>query len=1502
MSQSVIGALRVNLGLDSAQFERGLGTARKRLADMRRQFAAFSAAGAAVGVALGGLTVATARTANEITRMAQVANTTPAQLQRWSAATRTVGIDNEKLSDILKDVNDRVGDFLATGGGPMADFFENVAPKVGVTADMFRKLSGPDALQLYITSLEKAGASQQDMTFYLEAMASDATALLPLLQNGGAEMARLAENASSLGAVMDDQTTAALNRAHLAFGDVGLAMQGIGNRIAGELAPGLATLANAFTNSMRAGGTLRTVSDALISNLDRLGTYAATAVTWFGARYVGALVAAKVATMGLSGAMVALRGAIMRTGAGLLIVGVGELAYRFVDLSRRVGGVGVALNLLANVGREVMQRLGDGWVYVSAMAKVAAAEVYSWFAQKLTDISIAFTDMTWSIANALNSAFGMSLSGIDGALQDTMKLTERAAQEGAAAARGMADEAKNGLMAPLESVQALSEHVSSMGDGMDVAAGSAAGLGGALGGGMSGAGGAGGGVAGAAGKAGKAAKKLSDEAKAAAKALDDLRSVAEGWTDRVATPLENYTKQLKELESIAANSVLMKEFPNWAETQARAVKLLNRELAESLKIPADPMEDYTQSVEHLQEAMKAGVIDSDAYARGMKALNGELSESMPLVGDLTTSITEGLFNGFDDTLSSLKDIFKRWLIDMIAMAARNKIVAYLVPQASGVGAMGGGLMGGAGGLLGGLGSVLMGGASSFLSTGFAGLGSTLAGATSSLTGLATAAGALALPIAGAVAAFDFFRTKTKKLDEGVHLATDGMVNAVLQWEKIEKSRFWGLSKSRSTNYREADADIADPLRKAMQDIRDNVVGAADALGIGASVFEDFTHRIQLSTEGMTDEQALKALQDELTGLGNAFAGMVPGVEMLRREGEGAADALTRTVTSLGAVNRAFRALNLGQLDQTLAGGRLANSLVDIAGGLDQFAQATEYYFSNIMSAPDRLRTFTRQFDEALDAVNVAARPSTAAGFQALVERLMDAGRTMAATAVIGAAPLFDSMVKLRDELANVETTATGASLALAKEARAAEIAAIRADQRQERERAREDRLREFSTLQDRLLQLQGRENEIRRRALEALHPSNRAMLERIHALEDLAAAEDRAAEAASRMREALDAALGNANALADDAMSNLQRAVSAQQEGIRSRIAGLDEQRSRFSDMLSSSESLADQLLSAADSIAQAMLTPAQARQQREAALATLRMVQASGGVIESSRALESAITTLTGMDASTFSTELEMRRATAQAAYLTDAIGERALSDAEYYREAINGLDDQIELAEKQIDKLDQQLELGRSQLDAARGIAQGVMSMAQAIAGLQSAIEGLKVAQAASAGVAGLELFDYQSGLAARAANGGALTNWQAGELSEMQKAAKAVAGQTLYDYQQRILRNGINDMASLKPWEKAEFDKLVPGFAMGGDHAGGWRVVGERGPELEYTGPSRIYNAGQSRNMLGARDAEMAELVKEVRELRRISEQGLFKVAVNTGKSLKIQQREEAEKVAT
>lgn len=52
--------------------------------------------------------------------------------------------------------------------------------------------------------------------------------------------------------------------------------------------------------------------------------------------------------------------------------------------------------------------------------------------------------------------------------------------------------------------------------------------------------------------------------------------------------------------------------------------------------------------------------------------------------------------------------------------------------------------------------------------------------------------------------------------------------------------------------------------------------------------------------------------------------------------------------------------------------------------------------------------------------------------------------------------------------------------------------------------------------------------------------------------------------------------------------------------------------------------------------------------------------------------------------------------------------------------------------------------------------------------------------------------------------------------------------------------------------------KFGFTVPAFADGGDHLGGYAMVGERGPELAYMPPARIYTAAQTRAMLGQGDS--------------------------------------------
>ena len=216
----VVGDIAVKVGADVTPLQQGMKRAGQSVDDFDKRAQAMALnvakAGAAIAGAMAAATTAilaagreAAAVGVEIRNLSNVAGVGTTEFQRYSAASRSVGIEQEKLADIFKDVNDKFGDYMATGAGPLADFFENIAPQVGVTADQFARLAGPEALQLYVTSLERAGVSQQQMTFYMEALASDATALVPLLRNGGAAMRSLGDEAQRSGRILDEDMIAA---------------------------------------------------------------------------------------------------------------------------------------------------------------------------------------------------------------------------------------------------------------------------------------------------------------------------------------------------------------------------------------------------------------------------------------------------------------------------------------------------------------------------------------------------------------------------------------------------------------------------------------------------------------------------------------------------------------------------------------------------------------------------------------------------------------------------------------------------------------------------------------------------------------------------------------------------------------------------------------------------------------------------------------------------------------------------------------------------------------------------------------------------------------------------------------------------------------------------------------------------------------------------------------------------------------------------------------------
>jgi hypothetical protein len=193
--------------------ERFAQQSQKQLSKTGKSFDALSGVASKFGVALSAGVVASgfARMIKDATdaavridNLSRVAGLSAERFQEMTFAARKFGVQEEKLADILKDVNDKFGDFFQTGAGPLADFFENIAPKVGLTAKEFKNLSSEQAIGKYVKGLQDANVSQQELTFYLEAIASDATLLAPLFLNNSEQLERMAVAGRDLGVVMSN--------------------------------------------------------------------------------------------------------------------------------------------------------------------------------------------------------------------------------------------------------------------------------------------------------------------------------------------------------------------------------------------------------------------------------------------------------------------------------------------------------------------------------------------------------------------------------------------------------------------------------------------------------------------------------------------------------------------------------------------------------------------------------------------------------------------------------------------------------------------------------------------------------------------------------------------------------------------------------------------------------------------------------------------------------------------------------------------------------------------------------------------------------------------------------------------------------------------------------------------------------------------------------------------------------------------------------------------------
>lgn len=216
------------------------------------------AAGALAGVFAVGSLQGQAQLIAETDALSRALAMNTGTMQEWQYAAGQVGIQADKMNDIFKDVSDKFGDYLANAGGEAADLIE----KMKLDMQALRALS-PDQQLLAIVEAMEQLPDQSIKVNFLESLADDAVRLLPLLENGGAQLRQYAAEARALGVALSDVEIVGIVEADRAMKTLSGTAQGLANQLIIELAPGLTAGVQGLRDWITAAGGAGAVMDQL---------------------------------------------------------------------------------------------------------------------------------------------------------------------------------------------------------------------------------------------------------------------------------------------------------------------------------------------------------------------------------------------------------------------------------------------------------------------------------------------------------------------------------------------------------------------------------------------------------------------------------------------------------------------------------------------------------------------------------------------------------------------------------------------------------------------------------------------------------------------------------------------------------------------------------------------------------------------------------------------------------------------------------------------------------------------------------------------------------------------------------------------------------------------------------------------------------------------------------------------------------------------------------------
>lgn len=327
MAAAQIGALRVSLGLDTAQFSSGLkGVSGKINGFVAAATAGLAAVGAAAALSFGKIREAADR-ADQAWKDSQSLGVPIGELGRLSYAADMSGVAYDALATAVRKGSQNIGEAVSKGSGKAADGFKalNVGLKnsdgstrsfsaiLGDVAERFRVMpNGVGKTSLAMDIFGKSGA-----------------ALIPMLNEGRAGIKALGDEAQRLGLVFDEKTA----RSAEVFNDnlqrMSMVLTGLWNKVLAQVIPAFSDLSGKMFDATQEGGGLDMVARGISTAMNVM------------ARAVGFVFDHLSDLFDLLKVFVAAKSILFLTG----------LAGSFINLAKTVRIAGVAMAIVTSLAK-----------------------------------------------------------------------------------------------------------------------------------------------------------------------------------------------------------------------------------------------------------------------------------------------------------------------------------------------------------------------------------------------------------------------------------------------------------------------------------------------------------------------------------------------------------------------------------------------------------------------------------------------------------------------------------------------------------------------------------------------------------------------------------------------------------------------------------------------------------------------------------------------------------------------------------------------------------------------------------------------------------------------------------------------------------------------------------------------------------------------------------------------------------------------------------------------